>query len=183
MRRVLFGAFLAIFLCTTAWADLASYVAKKDASFAWSKIDGSDAQSAAPYADLYLISQTWRGIDWKHRLLVVRPPAAQRSDHALLIISGGSWKDGREREPINKNSGELRLAIGLAAQTGMPIAVLRQVPFQPLFGGMTEDRLIAHTFDQYLNGGDDDWPLLLPMARQFLSMLPKYLHLKPFPCM
>ena len=30
---------------------------------------------------------------------------------------------------------------------------------------MKEDQLIAHTFDQYLKTGEEDWPLLLPMTK------------------
>ncbi|NIP70443.1 MAG: PhoPQ-activated pathogenicity-like protein PqaA type, partial [Planctomycetales bacterium] len=40
-----------------------------------------------------------------------------------------------------------------------------QVPHQPMFGGLTEDRIIAHSFDRYLRSGDPEWPLLLPMTK------------------
>jgi PhoPQ-activated pathogenicity-related protein len=45
------------------------------------------------------------------------------------------------------------------------VAVLGQVPFQPMFDGLREDALIAYSFDQYLKTGEPDWPLLLPMVK------------------
>jgi PhoPQ-activated pathogenicity-related protein len=47
---------------------------------------------------------------------------------------------------------------------GAPVAILRQVPFQPLFE-RREDALIAYTFDEYLKTGEGDWPILLPMVK------------------
>jgi PhoPQ-activated pathogenicity-related protein len=42
--------------------------------------------------------------------------------------------------------------------------VIRQVPFQPIFE-RREDALIAYTFERYLETGESDWPLLLPMVK------------------
>jgi PhoPQ-activated pathogenicity-related protein len=47
---------------------------------------------------------------------------------------------------------------------------LRMVPNQPLvFAGetklRTEDAIIAYTWDKFLRGGDDNWPLRLPMTK------------------
>ena len=59
---------------------------------------------------------------------------------------------------------EAQLFVRLAESIRAPVAVLRQVPFAPLFD-RREDALIAYTFDQYLQTGDGDWPLLLPMVK------------------
>jgi PhoPQ-activated pathogenicity-related protein len=53
----------------------------------------------------------------------------------------------------------------VANASGLPAAVVRQVPFQPMFGNLHEDGLIAHTFVEYTKTGDPTWPLLLPMVK------------------
>src|SRR5262249_40613135 len=53
---------------------------------------------------------------------------------------------------------------------GAPVAVLRQVPFAPMFD-RTEDALIAYTFDRYLQTGESDWPALLPMVKSAKSAM------------
>ena len=74
------------------------------------------------------------------------------------MAGAGNWSTtsaGRPRGRISHKLAELLRA---------PVAVLRQVPFQPLFD-RREDALIAYTFDQYLDIGEPDWPLLLPMVK------------------
>jgi PhoPQ-activated pathogenicity-related protein len=167
MNRLLALAVLALVLSTSARADLAGYIAAKDSSYSWTRIGGSPANSFVQYDELYMVSQTWHDIVWKHKLVIVRPPGMEKEKptHALLIISGGSWRDGKERELLDKNSNELRIATAVATATKMPVAFLQQVPFQPVFDGRKEDQIIAYTFDQYLTTGEEDWPLLLPMTK------------------
>ena len=51
---------------------LADYVAAPDASFSWRVHARFDAPGAE-IVELRLVSQTWRGIEWKHRLHLVKP--------------------------------------------------------------------------------------------------------------
>ena len=144
---------------------LARYVAQPDSSFAWHEISRGRIGTTT-YVELIMNSQTWRGIPWKHQLFLLRP-ANMRADtrQALLFIHGGRWKDEYETRGVGDDlPREAALFAQLAESVRAPLAVLRQVPFQPLFD-RREDALIAFTFDQYLTTGDNDWPLLLPMVK------------------
>jgi PhoPQ-activated pathogenicity-related protein len=144
---------------------LASYVARPDKSLAWHEVD-SGTIGNVQYVEYLLTSQTWRGIEWKHQLFVLRPQNMVRDEkHALLFVHGGRWKPEYEGERGRTQlPSEALLFARLAESIGAPVGVLRQVPFAPMFD-RTEDALIAYTFDQYLQTGDSDWPLLLPMVK------------------
>ena len=45
------------------------------------------------------------------------------------------------------------------------MAVLHNVPRQPIFDGKKEDQIISYTFDEYLKTADPTWLLLLPMTK------------------
>ncbi len=108
-------------------------------------------------------SQTWQGIPWQHRLIVVEPPQITSSG-IILEITGD-------------DAGEVDIAIAfaLASHSQMRVAVLYLIPNQPLFG-IEEDDLIAHTFVQFLETGDTSWPLLHPMVTAVLRAMD---HLEP----
>ena len=146
-----------------ARGELADYVAAPDSSYGWRQIR-SGRIGSTDYSVLILTSHTWRGIPWKHQLIVLRPAKLKAaSKQGFLFIHGGRWNPDYEAGEF-KLPREARIFTRLADTLGAPVAILRQVPFQPLFE-RREDALIAYTFDHYLKTGEADWPLLLPMVK------------------
>ena len=145
---------------------LADYVAKPDASYGW-KLRREGSVAGTQFAELTLTSQTWRDIVWKHQLFILRPKsAAPDAKHALLFIGGGRWSDALAEPPTDdKLPGEARTLALVAENLKTPVAILLQVPQQPIFDGKVEDQIIALTFENYLRTGEADWPLLLPMVK------------------
>ena len=151
---------------------LSNYLENDDDSYQW-EILSEGKVGETRYAELRLTSQTWRSIVWKHQLYVLMPSTCKpETDHALLFISGGRWREELEkREPLQSGEKpatlprEARLFASMAEQFQTPIAVLLQVPFQPIFEGKVEDQIISYTFQEFLKTGDPTWPLLVPMAK------------------
>jgi PhoPQ-activated pathogenicity-related protein len=178
LTNLLRGFLLCAALCcaplSPAWSNdseaavpgaLEAYVARPDPSFEWHE-KTSGRVGNTEYAEYLMTSQVWRGVAWKHQLFVLRPANMDRdARHALLFIHGGRWKPEYEAErTASELPSEALLFAQLAESIRTPVAVLRQVPFQPIFD-RREDALIAYTFDQYLLTGEGDWPLLLPMVK------------------
>jgi PhoPQ-activated pathogenicity-related protein len=143
---------------------LATFVAKPDDSFAW-RIQRRYLHDDAEVVELHLESQVWQNQLWKHQLLLVRPHRVKDERHAVFVVGGGRWREEYETATAATSlpeDGELFVAIARLLRA--PVVVLGQVPYQPQFG-LTEDRLIAHSFERYLATSDGDWPLLLPMVK------------------
>ena len=141
-------------------ADLAEYLAKPDTSFAWESRGKSDLGGTTLH-ELRLTSQTWEGIVWQHNLLVFIPANPSPAGAALLLIDGGS-QDKLDQKP---STDTILYGTMLASKVGVPCAILKQVPNQPLFDGLKEDALIAETFRRYMSTHDNDWPALFPMTK------------------
>ncbi len=145
---------------------LAEYLALDDPSYGWVE-RGRGELLGTPYVELTLTSQVWQGRLWKHQLIIIRPiDPAEDAEHALLFIDGGKWRpelESAQGSPELTPLGRGLIAVANALRT--PVAILKQVPHQPMFGGLTEDALIAYTFDQYLATRDPEWPALLPMVK------------------
>ncbi len=148
----MFATIAALALMALKPTELTDYLQKPDPSYTWSVQEKGDFRTT-----LRLVSQTWQGIPWEHSLVVIKPRKPYSTELAILVLTGG--------EPNERELTQLAL---VAELTGVPTAVLFQIPKQPLFGDLIEDDLIAHTFEKYLETGDASWPLLFPMTKSAL---------------
>lgn len=146
----------------TTKTALADYLAKPNPDFQFTLKDSVNHAGLTQY-ELELTSQEWKGLIWKHRLVILKP-AKINSDKALLYIGGGKIEEGipvyRDRDDeIVKNMGKLAL------QNQSMVALVFQVPNQPIFDGKSEDEIISYTLHQFQETGDLEWPALFPMVK------------------
>ena len=159
MKKALSSLVLAITVCLifatlSAASTLSDYVYKPDSAFKW-EIASSSTSRQGSKTIIDMTSQTWQGIVWHHKMELFRPAKCEYPNTALLFITGN----------YGPNRTESMIGLQLALKSGCPVAVLYDVPNQPLYGGKTEDALIAYTLQKYLETGDKTWPLLLPMTK------------------
>ena len=154
---------------TKTKGPLADYVETPDESFGWTVRRRGEIPQGS-WCELTLTSQTWRDTAWKHQLFVLKPKKVRDGGRALLVIAGGNWKPELEQPPAPDEEvpGQASMYAAVAEHAGSPVAVLLQVPHQPL-DGMREDALISHTFTQFVKTDDATWPLLLPMVKSAVS--------------
>lgn len=141
---------------------LQAYLHNNDKSFSWEVKDKLKADGVTFYQIQY-ISQTWQNIKWSHELMIMVPDKLDYKT-ALLFITGGSNKNGQPNS--HKFTEDLPVEFGKIAKTNKSIvALLWQVPNQPLYDDLTEDALISKTLHNYLADHDFSWPLLFPMTK------------------
>jgi PhoPQ-activated pathogenicity-related protein len=100
---------------------------------------------------------------WEHGIALLVPRLIT-TDTGLLFIAGGS----NDENLISDD--EVRSAQRVALLTGSVVAVLFEVPNQPLqFSDEpfehTEDELVAYSWDKAMDTADYSWPVYLPMVK------------------
>lgn len=156
--------------CIGVATPLDDYVAAPDDTYQFTienAVRGEGHGVAYTIYQVKMYSQRWRTIAevdrpvWWHWLQIVVPDTVT-NDVALLVIEGGSNRGN----PANVEP----FAGMLAGATGAVLALLQQVPNQPLrFSDESidrrEDAIIAYSYDKFLDTGDPTWPVLLPMVK------------------
>jgi PhoPQ-activated pathogenicity-related protein len=117
---------------------------------------------------LRMTSQQWRSaaeVDrplWQHSITIVRPDRVVTAT-GLLVVSGGS-----NGKPPPHDINPLLVRAALASRS--VVSEVRMVPNEPLVFAddgqkRSEDAIIAYSWRKFLTGGDDYWPLRLPMTK------------------
>ncbi len=170
------------FAVLTAWtllpafaADTAldRYVKRPDPTYSYRIADTVRGDAFTSYI-VEMTSQTWRKpteVDrpvWKHWLTIVKPDHVEGAT-AYLFITGGSTKD---KAPNGLNATYTEIAM----TTHSVAAELEDVPNEPLVFAddpkpRSEDGIIVYTWLKFMKGGDDTWPLRLPMTKAAVRAL------------
>lgn len=130
-----------------------TYIHRPDPAYRYTaKLEGADGT-------FNLTSQIWQGNEWNHTIVYRQPTHAACEGVAVLFITGNG-----------PNGNEKLLLPSIVKSTELPVAMLFNIPNQPLYG-LSEDDLIAYTFDQYLSTDDASWPLLFPMTKSVLRAM------------
>lgn len=160
--------FVVVFLSQTIHATaLDDYIAAPDSNYSYSVANTIPGQGYTTYI-INMTSQKWRDsseVDkplWKHWLIIIRPDTAV-SNISLLCINGGG---NGSSAPTSAEDEFVQMAL----KTNSVVSIFKMVPSEPLTftdetKPRTEDEIISYTFDKYLDGGDANWPLLLPMTK------------------
>ena len=154
MKKMLLAVMALLLFQSIANADIFEYIAKEDSAYKWEKVDEEPLPQGALKIDIKLTSQTWQDIVLQHKLRIIKPKEIKDPSLVFMLITGSG--SGNE---------ELIYGSMIATGIGAPVAILHDVPYQPLFGGLREDALISHTFVKMIETGDQEWPLLFPMTK------------------
>ncbi len=149
---------------TTPSNALQHYLTNGDKTYSWELKDSFDLDNITGY-NLLLTSQQWQQYTWRHQLTLF-VPNENKYDGALLFITGGGVNKESQMPNWNTKMDQTAMSLAsLAKKNKAILAVLRQVPNQPLFDSLNEDAAISHTLHNFKADGDYSWPLLFPMVK------------------
>lgn len=144
------------------------YVRQADPNYRYSIVSVVEEADYTTYI-LEMTSQQWLTEEevnlplWEH-IMTITAPTEVESDIGFLTISGGS--KGNDI-PETASASDIKRAL----ESKTVVSTLFMVPNQPLVfkdkpeNDLSEDGIIAYTWDKFLTTGDEKWPLRLPMTK------------------
>lgn len=123
-----------------------------------------------------MTSQEWRTVHevdrtlWSHWLAIIVPDTVA-TETAMMIVDGG-----RNKPLPNLSSSAIALAGQISTSTQSIVAVISQVPNQALTfpdepTALTEDSLVAYSWDKAMRTGDASWSVYLPMVKSVVRAM------------
>ena len=174
----LFLLFSGLAVSSNAYAGnaLSDYVNEPDAAYAYRLVKTIKSNGHAMHL-INMDSQRWRSngevdrILWSHWMSIIIPDQVS-TDTAMLIVVGGN--NTRELPELSNES--LKAAMLIAQATGSVVAMLGQVPNQPLVfqdsdKPLREDGLVAASWRKALDSGDFTWHAYLPMVKSVVRAM------------
>lgn len=149
---------------TTPSNALQHYLHNGDDTFHWKLKDSFSIGSVKGY-DILLTSQHWRQYTWKHQLIILSPNVNHYDGALLYIADGHNDKETQKPQWVGSDNDLTQQMSKLAAKNNAIIAIVHQVPNEPLYDGKTENELVAYTLQQFVKDGNYTWPLLFPMVK------------------
>ena len=147
---------------------LEEYVYTPDPAYNYTLVDTQDLPGFTFYT-LLMDSLQWRSPEdvgrtlWTHQVLIIVPDVVT-TETALMLINGGS-------DPFDTvDPVFVSLAAVIASSAGSVLAAVSQIPNQPLQfpdegSPISEDALVAYSWDKALATGDGTWAAYMPMTK------------------
>ena len=159
------------------------YLQKDDGQYQWEFIRSEDHFLYTGY-QVFLTSQKWLTENetsrplWQHDLMIYMPKRpisnpggtlSDKADSAIMFVDGGT------HESVSKFDD----TIGMGATLYNKIIIeVRQVPNQPWYfkadaipQDFKEDDLVSRSFEMYLDTGNEEWPIYLPMVKSVVKAM------------
>jgi PhoPQ-activated pathogenicity-related protein len=136
----------------------------------WAASRASES-AGVQFVELSYRSQSWKGGAWEHSLVVFWPNELNDWSKMVLVSveDSGDYFSSVQKQLADGFQGKLMR--GALAGLGAPIAILTRVPPSSQLGIDGTDKIIGHTLRKFIETGDPEWPLLVPMTRAILGAM------------
>lgn len=186
MSNIIIFTYLLFVCCIVliAAGPLDEYVFQNDGVYNWTinenyliesdiyggfKAYGVNLVSCRWLTDEIFASQSPGKSIWKHQMVIIVPNTIKYENEAAIWITGGGQNDGWP----DTGSEDIQISIALAVTANIVVAALFQISNQPVIfaddpqqRGLTEDALIAYTWDHFLNDSSNpEWLNRFPMVK------------------